>query len=70
VLAKEWGVIVNNLEIRGQHTYSDSSPGDLLALVGSHGWVEIAVNRGNAQERLRLEEGNGVRVGGRMRDEG
>lgn len=70
VLAKEWGVTVNNFEIPGQQTYSDSSPGDLLALVGSHGWVEIAVNRGNAQESLRLEEGNGVRVVGRMKDEG
>lgn len=70
VLAKEWGVTVNDIEIPGQQTYSDSSPEDLLALVGSHGWVEIAVNRGNAQERLRLEEGNGVGVVGRMKDKG
>lgn len=30
-------------------TYGASSWGDLVALIGSHGWLEVAVNGGNAQ---------------------
>ncbi|WP_227498546.1 SAM hydroxide adenosyltransferase [Synechococcus sp. PCC 7336] len=32
------------------------------ALAGSHGWVEIAVNGGNARDRLRLDYGVKVEV--------
>lgn len=34
--------------------YQAVSVGDLLALVGSHGYVELAANQGNAQKRLGL----------------
>jgi S-adenosylmethionine hydrolase len=34
----------------------------LLALIGSHGWVEIAVNGGNAQSKLQLGWGTTVQV--------
>jgi len=54
VSGKQWSLSVNNVTLSGQHTYSDSLPGELLALVGSHGWVEVAVNGGNAQARLHL----------------
>jgi len=37
-------------------------PGELLALPGSHDYLEIAVNRGSASERLGLKVGNEVRV--------
>ncbi len=33
-------------------TYSDLPVGTMGALVGSHGWVEIACNQGNAAERI------------------
>jgi S-adenosylmethionine hydrolase len=69
VFETEWVVLIGDLEIPGHQTYSNASVGELLALVGSHGWVEIAVNRGNAQARLRLNEGDGVRVVGRMKGE-
>ena len=42
-------------------TYADAAPGELLAVVGSTGRLEISVNRGHAAERL------GVRVGDRVR---
>ncbi|MBD2036017.1 SAM-dependent chlorinase/fluorinase [Leptolyngbya sp. FACHB-321] len=54
VSGKQWSLSINNVTLPGQHTYSDSLPGELLALVGSHGWVEVAVNGGNAQARLHL----------------
>ena len=56
VRGKQWSLSINNVTMPGQHTYSDSLPGELLALVGSHGWVEVAVNGGNAQARLQLNQ--------------
>ncbi|AFY58151.1 hypothetical protein Riv7116_5785 [Rivularia sp. PCC 7116] len=55
-----------NLEIRGniiksQKTYSDVQQGELVALIGSHGWVEIAVSCGNAQIELGVNNGTQVR---------
>lgn len=41
-------------------TYADSDPGTLLALIGSHGYVEIACNQGNAQQQLGLAVGDTV----------
>ncbi|WP_297521539.1 S-adenosyl-l-methionine hydroxide adenosyltransferase family protein [Thermococcus sp.] len=43
-------------------TYGQVKPGELLALPGSHGYLEIAVNRGSASERLNLKVGDEVRV--------
>lgn len=42
--------------------YADVSPGELLALVGSAGVVEIAVRDGSAAERLGVRRGTDVRV--------
>jgi len=39
-------------------TYGDVEIGHAIALVGSHGWVEIAVNGSSAQARLRLAIGD------------
>jgi hypothetical protein len=54
VSGKQWSLSLNNVTLRGQHTYGDSPPGELVALVGSHGWVEVGVNGGSAQARLHL----------------
>ncbi|HEX7085526.1 MAG TPA: SAM-dependent chlorinase/fluorinase [Vicinamibacterales bacterium] len=43
-------------------TYADVPAGMLCALFGSAGWLEIAVNGGNAAERLGLGAGASVRV--------
>ncbi len=41
-------------------TYGDKSPGELLFLPGSSGFVEIALNGGNAFRQLGLKPGDGV----------
>lgn len=43
-------------------TYADVPAGSLCALFGSSGWLEIAVNGGNAADRLGLGAGASVRV--------
>ncbi|WP_413160162.1 S-adenosyl-l-methionine hydroxide adenosyltransferase family protein [Capilliphycus salinus ALCB114379] len=48
--------------IPGGITYADVQPGNLVALVGSHGWVEIAANQGNAQSILQLQWGSRVHI--------
>jgi S-adenosylmethionine hydrolase len=55
VEGKTWCVEVQGLRIPGCATYSDVEVGEVLALVGSHGWVEVAVNSGNAQIQLQMK---------------
>ncbi len=55
-------VKVNGLKIPYLNTYGQVKPGELLALPGSHDYLEIAVNRGSAAERLGLKVGDEVRV--------
>ncbi|MBC6481362.1 MAG: SAM-dependent chlorinase/fluorinase [Hormoscilla sp. GM7CHS1pb] len=55
VRAKQWYIKLENQVIKGSNTYADSPPLEAIALVGSHGWVEIAVNGGNAQSQLQLD---------------
>jgi S-adenosyl-L-methionine hydrolase (adenosine-forming) len=54
VQGKTWSVKVANLTILGCETYSNVQVGEALALVGSHGWVEIAINSGNAHTQLQI----------------
>lgn len=45
-----------NLVIEGlENTYSETTPGDLLALFGSSGYLEIAVNQGRACDGTGLD---------------
>ncbi|MBE9139320.1 SAM-dependent chlorinase/fluorinase [Nodosilinea sp. LEGE 07088] len=44
----------------GVSTYGEVAVGEGLALIGSHGFVEVAVNRGSAQQQL------GITVGDRI----
>jgi S-adenosylmethionine hydrolase len=62
VQGKTWSVAVRDCIIERCQTYSDCESGELLALIGSHGWVEIAVNGGNAQSMLQLDWGEKVQV--------
>ena len=50
------------LKILYLDTYGQVKPGELLALPGSHDYLEIAVNQGSAAERLGLRVGDEVRV--------
>ncbi|MCF2146701.1 S-adenosyl-l-methionine hydroxide adenosyltransferase family protein [Desmonostoc muscorum LEGE 12446] len=54
VQGKSWYVQVERLNVPGCETYSNVKVGEAIALVGSHGWVEIAVNSGNAHSQLQL----------------
>jgi S-adenosyl-L-methionine hydrolase (adenosine-forming) len=45
-----------------QRTYSETVRGDLLAMVGSSGFLEIAVNQGSAAARLNVSPGDVVFV--------
>jgi S-adenosylmethionine hydrolase len=54
-----------SVQVRGSSiplgtTYADVEPGAAIALIGSHGWLEIAVRDGNAQTHL------GLRIGDRV----
>jgi S-adenosyl-L-methionine hydrolase (adenosine-forming) len=62
VLGRQWSLLIDDTTLPSKETYSDGQPGGLLALVGSHGWVEIAVNGGSAQAKLKLELGMPVHV--------
>ena len=62
VEGKIWSVEAGNFNILGNRTYSDRPPGSLIALISSEGWVEIAVNGGNAQTQLKMDFGDKVRV--------
>lgn len=59
---KIWSVVAAGLTISSNNTYSNSAAGSPVALVGSHGWVEIAVNGGNARSQLQLDWGDRVQV--------
>ncbi|TQD28231.1 S-adenosyl-l-methionine hydroxide adenosyltransferase family protein [Methanolobus vulcani] len=45
------------------NTYSGVSKWELVALVGSHGFFEIAVNQGSASRLLQLGNGGSMRIG-------
>lgn len=62
LIGKRWAVVAGGVEIPGGKTYSDQPIGSLIALVGSHGWLEIAVNGGNARSQLNLDYLDPVQV--------
>jgi S-adenosylmethionine hydrolase len=43
-------------------TYAEAKPEEALALIGSHGYVEIAVNQGNAAEKFNAKPGDRIRL--------
>ncbi|ASI99646.1 SAM hydrolase/SAM-dependent halogenase family protein [Thermococcus celer] len=59
---REVELIEGGLKLPYLDTYGLVEPGELLALPGSHGYLEIAVNQGSASERLNLRVGDEVRV--------
>ena len=60
-------VLMNRKQINGIHsTYTDAEPEELVALIDSAGYLEIAVNTGNAAEYLQCRIGDAVQVTGRQ----
>jgi S-adenosylmethionine hydrolase len=47
----------HDLDVPFLRTYGDAPPGEVLATVGSSGFLELAVNRGSAAERLGVRGG-------------
>ena len=53
-------ITIKDYNISYFQTYSDVAMGELLALVGSHGWLEIAVNGDSAKDKLQVVVGDEV----------
>jgi S-adenosylmethionine hydrolase len=62
VEGKSWVCRVGKTQIVAGNTYSAVEVGEAIALIGSEGWVEIAVNGGSAQDRLNLKIGDRVEL--------
>lgn len=62
VAGKSWGVKWQGEKVLPYRTYSDRPVGELVALIGSHGWVEIAVNGGSARDRLGWDYGGAIAI--------
>ena len=61
-LPPNWHLSIGELTLPRQTTYAAVPTGELVALIGSHGWVEVAVNGGNAGDRLQAKLGDAVQV--------
>ncbi|MEQ8187037.1 MAG: SAM-dependent chlorinase/fluorinase [Candidatus Eremiobacterota bacterium] len=65
-----FGIDFKNINIKDRiinglsNSYSEKSPGELLAIKGSSGYIEIAVNQGNAGKLLQAGTGDTVVVNG------
>jgi S-adenosyl-L-methionine hydrolase (adenosine-forming) len=57
---KAWLVSAAGQTFPSHSTYSDTAPGSPLSLIGSHGWVELAVNGGNARQQYGLSLGDPI----------
>lgn len=63
VLVHDAQVSINGEQIRGiAASYGEAMRGELLAVVGSVGYLEIAVNQGNAAQRLDVAVGDRVEL--------
>lgn len=50
----------HNVRLPLQSTYADAAIGNLVAIVGSHGFIEISINCGNAQQQLGCQIGDRI----------
>lgn len=56
-------ILLGSLTLRQLfRTYGEVPPGQFLALVGSHGYLEISLNQGNAARRLSVGKGRSLTV--------
>ena len=54
LITASWRFEIDNVAIASGKTYSDVPIGRAITIIGSHGWVEIAVNGGSAESELNL----------------
>ncbi len=57
---RDWKIANLKQDIFWGKTYSDVAKGEPIALVGSHGYLEIAVNGGSAEQELQLTVGQTI----------
>ena len=62
VEGKSWFIVIANQKIPATQTYSDRSLGELVSLIGSHDWIEVAVNGGSAKKVLQSAWGDRVEL--------
>ena len=55
-------IVENDIKINSTLTYSSVEKSDLVALIGSHGYLEIAVNGGSAKMILDKDYGDLIKV--------
>lgn len=55
-------VLEDGTELRLHGTFGDVPEGDLVAYIGSEGLLEVAVNRGRADDHLGAERGDSIRM--------
>ena len=59
---RSWDLEIDDLIIESYPNYSEVEQGQLVSLIGSHGYVEIAVNSGNAKMTLDKNYGDVIEV--------
>lgn len=57
-----WSVEIAKQQIKTALTYSEVTREELVSFIGSHGWVEIAVNGGSAQQKLQVSWGDQINI--------
>lgn len=61
--SKQIRIAIGSLTIQGLvKTYANEASEAPLALIGSRGYLEIAINRANAQKKLKARKGDRVRI--------
>ena len=59
---RPWWVEIAGQHLMGQKTYGNVDTGEPVALVGSHSWIEIAVNGGSARDMFGIDIGSSVSI--------
>ena len=60
-ITKRIKIKIRDKEIRRiSNTYSDGKEGELICLFGSSGYLELSINKGNANQNYSLEEGGEI----------
>jgi S-adenosylmethionine hydrolase len=62
IQGKNWSLKINNISIPQGITYNSVKTGELISLIGSHGWLEIASNCGHATQQLNLQIGDKIKL--------
>jgi S-adenosylmethionine hydrolase len=50
------------LKLKLCKTYDEAKPQEPIALIGSHNYLELAINQGNAAEKFKVNVGDKIKV--------